>query len=111
MSVEAEFETLWHKDGHRIYLQVNRNELSVIMTSCPGGDDRECKVGRFDCVVQWFIDRYGLDCNVGVCEAAAELELAWAMQGDPNDPDVCQVWVIPVTDMAFAAWLETQQEE
>lgn len=111
MTVDSEFETLWHKDGHRIHLQINRNELSVLMVSCPGHDDRACQMGRFHCAVQWFLDRFGLDCNVGVCDAASEIEVAWTIQGDPNDPDLCQVWVIPVTDLAFSAWLEAQEGE
>jgi hypothetical protein len=100
---------IWNVDGHRVYLQLNRNELSIQMVMCPGHEGRSCNAGGFECVVTWFLEVYGLDCNVGVSEVASEMELAWSIQGDPSDPDLCQVWVIPVTDEAFASWLETQQ--
>lgn len=102
-------EVVWHKDGHVLYLQLNRSELSVLMTLCPGAEDRECRLGKFDCIVEWFISRYGLDCNVGVSEVSSEMEVAWSVQGDTDDPDLCQVWIIPTQDEAFAAWLGTQQ--
>lgn len=102
-------EVVWHKDGHLLYLQLNRSELSVVMTLCPKSDDRKCQVGKFDCIVEWFLSRYGLDCNVGISEVASEMEIAWSVQGDTDDADLCQVWVIPTLDEAFGAWLETQQ--
>jgi hypothetical protein len=100
--------TLWHKDGHSLYLQLNRNELSVLATMCPGTEDRKCHVGKFDCIVEWFVMRYGLDCNVGVSEVSSEMEIAWTVQGDTDDADLCQVWIIPAQDEAFSAWLEGQ---
>lgn len=100
--------TLWRADGHSLYMQLNRNELSILTTMCPGGDDRECKIGNFDCIVEWFVMRYGLDCNVGVSEVSSEMEIAWTVQGDTSDSDLCQVWIIPTKDEAFAAWLEGQ---
>lgn len=104
-------DVVWYKDGHRLYLQLNRSELSVLATICPQGDDRECRVGKFDCIVEWFVGRYGLECNVGVSEVSSEMEIAWSVQGDTDDADLCQVWIIPVADEAFAAWLGTQQGE
>lgn len=100
---------VWNVDGHKVLLQLNRNELSIQMVLCPGHESRSCRVENFDCIVTWFLDMYGLDCNVGVSEVASEMELAWSVQGDVSDPDLCQVWVIPVADEAFASWLETQQ--
>lgn len=100
--------TVWHSDGHSIYMVLNRNELEIQVVSCPGGDNRSCHVGNFDCIVDWFIGRYGLDCNVGVCEVNSTMEIAWSVQGDTSDPDLCQVWIIPVADEAFSAWLSTQ---
>jgi hypothetical protein len=102
-------ESVWHTDGHRIYLQLHRNELSVQITTCPGDDERDCKIGKFDCIVQWFLDTYGLDCNVGLSEVASDMEIAWMVQGDTDDPDLCQVWIIPTADEMFSAWLMTQQ--
>jgi len=99
--------TVWHADGHRIYLQLNRNELVILSVHCPGTG--ECAVGRFDCIVDWFMKTYGLDCNVGVSEIQSDMEIAWSAQGDLDDPDLSQVWIIPLADEAFAAWLTQQQ--
>ncbi len=95
---------VWHKDGHIIHLQLNKENLVITHVTCPGG---ECahKVG---CVVEWFIRRFGLDCNVGVCAPEENMEIAWCLIGDETDLDLSQVWVIPVKDEAFAAWLVTQ---
>jgi hypothetical protein len=100
--------TVWHSDGHSIYMVLNRNELEIQVVSCPGHEGRECQIGKFDCIVDWFLDRYGLDCNVGVSEINSTMEIAWSVQGDTSDPDTCQVWVIPIADEAFSAWLATQ---
>lgn len=103
--------TVWHRDGHVMFLQLNRTEVVVWTVNCPGNDDRACQVGRFPCLVQHFLDRFGLECNVGVCDVHREMEIAWSLQGDPLDPEACQVWVIPIADEAFAAWLATQNVE
>jgi len=100
--------TVWHSDGHSIYMVLNRNEIEIQVVSCPGHEGRECQVGKFDCIVDWFLDRFGLDCNVGVCDISSTMEIAWSVQGDTSDPDLCQVWVIPIADEAFNAWLATQ---
>lgn len=101
-------EVVWHKDNHIMYLRLNRSELSISHVHCPGGDDRECKVGKFNCIVTYFLETYGLDCNVGICDCNSDMELAWSVVGDTDDPELCQVWVIPVDDEAFSAWLITQ---
>lgn len=106
--IDISGDSIWHSDGHRIYMQLNRNELSIQLVTCPGGEDRECQTGKFECIVEWFLERYGLDCNVGVSEVASDMEIAWMVQGDTTDFDLCQVWVIPVADEAFSAWLITQ---
>ena len=100
--------TVWHSDGHRIYMQLNRSELVIQETICPQTEDRFCQTGKFDCIVTWFLDRYGLECNVGISEVFSDMEIAWAAQGDMEDPDLCQVWIIPIIDEAFSAWLTTQ---
>lgn len=100
--------TIWHSDGHRIYMQLERTELVIQEVTCPQTEDRECQTGKFDCIVTWFLNRYGLECNVGVSEVSSDMEIAWSAQGDMDDPDLCQVWVIPVIDEAFSAWLTTQ---
>ena len=105
---DTQTEMVWHKDGHVIHLQLNRSDVVISMVHCPGSDDRECQVGKFSCVVKYFLETYGLDCNVGICECAGEIELAWSAIGDFDEPEQCQVWVIPVEDEAFAAWLISQ---
>lgn len=107
MSVTQE-EMVWHKDGHSIHLQLNRSDVVISMIRCPGHDNRECKLGKFDCIVKHFLETYGLDCNVGICDCSSEIELAWSALGEFDEPEQCQVWVIPIDDEAFAAWLITQ---
>lgn len=108
MSTSTE-EMVWHKDGHVIYLRINRSDLVISSIHCPGTEDRECRIGKFDCVVKFYLETYGLDCNVGTCECAESLELAWSGVGDFDDAENSQVWVIPINDEAFAAWLITQK--
>jgi len=105
---ELEDTTVWHSDGHSVYMVLNRNELEIQVVTCPGGEGRECEIGKFDCIVDYFLGRYGLDCNVGVSEVNSTMEIAWSVQGDVDDPETCQVWVIPLADEAFSAWLSTQ---
>jgi hypothetical protein len=101
-------EVVWHKDGHMIYAQINKSDLVITSVHCPGHEERECKLGSFDCIVTWFLETYGMECNVGICDPSRELEIAWSAVGDFSDSSMCQVWVIPTEDEAFAAWLVTQ---
>lgn len=101
-------EVIWHKDGHAIEIQINRSDIVITSIECPGHDDRECKLGNFHCIVIWFLETYGLECNVGICTPAPTLEIAWSAVGDYSDPEMCQVWIIPTEDEAFAAWLISQ---
>lgn len=98
---------VWHNDGHVMYLELNKAEVVVQTVVCPG--EGECQHERLGCVVQWFMNRFGLDCNVGVCPPSGEMPIAWMLVGDRYDMDACQVWVIPTEDEAFAAWLVTQE--
>lgn len=100
--------TVWHADGHSIYLQLNKSEIEIQGIFCPHNKDGECSVGKFDCVVEYFLSRFGLDCNVGVSEIESTMEIAWSVQGDTDDPELCQVWIIPRKDETFAAWFATQ---
>jgi hypothetical protein len=36
------------------------------------------------------------------------MQIAWTVSGDMALLDECQVWVMPINDEAFAAWLITQ---
>lgn len=103
----VEEESVWHNDGHRISLELNRSNILVTETHCPGGS--ECGHATYGCMVSWFLTRYGLECNVGVAPASHEIEIAWMLSGDSYDLESAQIWVIPTSDEAFAAWLVTQQ--
>jgi len=103
----------WHEDGHELWLQLVRDELVVATTLCPHGgeSDAPCRVRQAPCVVQHFVERFGLECNVGVCAPEERLAIAWAVTGDPDELDLAQVWIIPVTDDVYASWRATQITE
>lgn len=101
----------WHDDGHQLCLQIVRSELVISTVLCPhaGEEEAPCRVRQAPCVVTYFIERYGLECNVGVCVPAEYVDIAWSLEGDPDDIDAeAQVWVIPTTDDFFASWRGTQ---
>ena len=103
-------EMVWHKDSHVIHLQLNKSELRIVGVDCPHTEDAPCKHPDAPCVVKYFITRFGLECNVGVCAPQETLNVAWTLVGGSHQEiDACQVWVIPETDEAFAAWIVTQQ--
>ena len=96
---------VWHNDGHVLCLRLEHQQVNVAEVRCPDHEGRACAHDDTDCVVRHFVNRFGLECNVGVCDAAAEVEVAWHLAGDARDLDAAQVWVMPVTDDAFAAWV------
>lgn len=103
---------LWHDDGHVLWLELNKSEVVVTTVMCPHGEGAPCRHHRIGCVVQHFIHRYGLECNVGVCPAAEQIPVAWALIGgdiNTQDIDECQVWVVPTMDDVFSAWAETMR--
>jgi hypothetical protein len=108
MSLLAD-ETRWHDDGHRVALELHRSELTITTVICPHEDDplKPCQHRSVGCVVRWFLDRFGLECHVGVCVPDEELSLAWALLGDEHDLDAAQVWVISTSDDIFAGWAST----
>lgn len=104
----------WHDDGHELWLQLVRDELVIATVLCPHSvDDDEatpaCRVRQAECVVQHFITRFGLECNVGTCAPEEYLTIAWALVGDPDELDLAQVWIIPTSDDVFASWRATQE--
>jgi hypothetical protein len=99
----------WHNDGHVMLLELNRAEVRVLYLSCP--EQGPCQHPTLGCVVRYFMQRFGLECNVGVAPPTPEMTIAWSLVGDFTDVDASQVWVIPTTDDAFAAWLVTQSAE
>lgn len=103
-------ELVWHDDGHSLWLELNRDNVVVLSTFCPG-PAAQCRNRHDRCVVTEHIDRYGLECHVGQCPPAEHLKVAWSLQGDIDDPDESQVWVISTTDSLFAAWSSTQYDD
>jgi hypothetical protein len=106
-----ESEITWNKDGHRVSLRIEKNNLVISGVSCPhlDTDNKPCHLTDDGCAVKWFLMMYGLECNVGVVDPAPELEIAWSIVGNPNEGlTSCQVWVIPVDDEFFSAWAVTQ---
>ena len=105
---------IWHDDDHRLLLQINKSELKILSVVCPNREKEksDCRHPDAECMVEWFVSRYGLDCNVGVCEPLPELDIAWAFVGDTyREIEAGQIWIIPKNDEAFAAWLISQKLE
>ena len=98
-------DMLWHDDGHSITLRINRSELEVLSITCPKSDDRKCASEEHDCVVEYYIHRFGMECNAGVCPAAENIPICWTLLGDQKNLDLAQVWFMPKTDELFSAWL------
>lgn len=103
-------ELVWHDDGHRLWLELQRDSIVVLSTFCPG-PEAVCRDRHGHCVVTQFVDRYGLECHVGQCAPDEMLTVAWSLQGDIDDPDESQVWVISTTDSLYASWRSAQFPE
>jgi hypothetical protein len=95
-----------HTDGHIISLRLNKHEVEVELSHCP--EEGSCLVREAQCVVEYFINTFGLECNVGSAEVASTMEIAWALMGDNFHVQECQLWWIPVEDDAFSSWLSTK---
>lgn len=109
MGVDTQQEMVWHNDGHSITLQINKSALEITEIHCPHDGNGECHHHDTPCVVKWFLQNYGLECNVGVVKPSETLVLAWAYVGEKHtELTTTQVWVIPVDDEAFSAWMVTQ---
>ena len=106
-----ENEITWHNDGHVVSLRIEKNLLVISGVKCPHAEEdlKPCHFTDDGCAVKWFLMVYGLECNVGVVEPFPELEIAWSMVGNPLEGlAACQVWVIPIKDEFFSAWVESQ---
>lgn len=100
-------EMVWHNDNHAIHLRVNRSEVEIVHVDCPGENNSACQVDD-QCVVQYFIDRFGFDCNAGSCPASETIQICWTLGGNTKDLDSCQLWFMPITDETFQAWIESR---
>lgn len=103
---------MWHDDGHVMWLELNKAEVVITTVICPHShDESACRHRKAGCLVQYFLNRYGLDCNVGVCAASDQIRIAWAVYGDLEDLDACQIWVVPTEDDVFSAWADTMRNK
>lgn len=98
-------DLVWHDDGHKLWLELRRDELVVLSVTCPR---EECVNKHGICVVDEFVKRYGLECHVGQCAPVETLQIAWSINGHMDDMDDCQVWVISISDPLFASWRSAQ---
>jgi hypothetical protein len=112
MTFSLPSEVRWHDDGHAFHLEVQREAIRLTEITCPHDEapDSPCGHRHAGCLVRWFLTRYGLDCNVGVCPAEPVIRIAWSLHGNTDDLDLAQVWVIPTSDPLFASWLAAQGE-
>ncbi len=104
-------EIVWHNDGHAIHLTLRQDVLEITRTECPNGHGSElapCWHAEAKCIVTWFLDRYGLEVNVGVSAPTPRMEIAWGRSGSTWDLDTMQVWTISIEDDFFAAWVDSQ---
>jgi len=101
----------WHNDGHIISLKLDKGFVIISEVYCPFETNPEaaCQVTG-SCIVKSFLERYGLECNVGTVAAKPELQIAWSLVGNPvMGLETCQVWTIPIEDEFFASWLASQE--
>jgi hypothetical protein len=103
-------EQFWHNDGHKIMLRINKAELEVLHIECPGLES-ECYTEEYGCIVRWFIQRFGMECNAGACPPEEIIEICWTIVGDKKNPDAAQVWFMPMKDDVFSAWLISQSND
>lgn len=115
MKQQQEIDQIWHNDGHVIKLRINKTDLEVVDISCPNlekpKDETSCLDSNGNCIIQWFGYRFGMECNVGMCPANEEIEIAWTLVGEKDSPEQSQVWFMPMTDDVFQAWLISQENK
>lgn len=105
--MDKELGAEWHVDGHTMTLILSGDDIQIAFY-CPfqKGRGGKCFDERLNtCVVSYFVDLYGLECNKGVAPIEPDMEVAWCLIGDPYDLDSSQVWIMPKEDTAFGSWL------
>jgi hypothetical protein len=111
MSQRQEIEQIWHNDHHVLSLRINRADLEIMDIVCPASEpSADCLNSHGECLVQWFISRYGMDCNGGVCMASQNMEICWTIIGEKENPESSQLWFMPLSDEVFQAWLTSNSE-
>jgi hypothetical protein len=104
------------EDGHRVTLGVYKERVGISAVHCPNVENQAegyCNRMRDYCVVERFLDVYGLECNVGsIVVSDGSFEVAWMpVVPDRNDtfdrdvdPVFSQVWVVPIEDSEYKMW-------
>ena len=111
-------EMEWHNDGHTVVLSLNKSQLDVVDVLCPSDNGGECEsddrssssADGLGCIVQYFIRRFGVECNIGQCPPEETMEICWTLVGDKRDPDAAQLWFVPVNDEVFYAWMSSHED-
>lgn len=95
-------EAVWHDDGHVMRLELDKDQVIISQTTCP--QKGACSLDGASCIVEYFLDRYGLELNIGSCSITEDIRIAWTYLAEGRDIDAGQVWIIPTNDPVFAAW-------
>jgi hypothetical protein len=95
-------EMEWHNDGHSIELSLDGSEVKISTTHCP--NKGACKHQDAACVVDWFLQMYGIEVNVGACEITGNIPIAWTFIPHNAGLEFSRLWIIPTDDISFAAW-------
>lgn len=98
-------DMLWHNDDHEVMLRISKAELEIIEIKCPHNTSSDCWDENHGCLVEWYLSRYGMECNAGTCPASESIKLCWTIVGDRKNLEAAQLWFMPTTDETFAAWL------
>lgn len=107
----SELEAVWHNDGHEIKVTLEQQHVHVALSECPNNHKPNTACYHEDvngCVVDYFVELFGIECNVGTAPATNPLPIAWAYVGTSRNLEKTQVWIIPSNDDAFAAWFDDQ---
>lgn len=102
----------WNVDGHRLVLNVTKSNVDVAPGICPHGavQGAPCYHAGVDgCVVNYFINVFGLETNTGTVPASPSIEIAWCSEGSEWDVDLVEFLMIPIEDPHFKDWLDSQQ--
>jgi hypothetical protein len=111
LGIENELGAEWHVDGHTMTLVLSGDDIQIALY-CPARKERggKCYDERLNtCVVSYFLELYGLECNKGVAQIEPHMEIVWCLIGDPYDLDSSQVWIMPKEDTAFGSWLAERE--
>lgn len=104
----------WHVDGHRVALNITKSEVQATASICPFGESAEAEcfhLGISGCVVNYFINNYGLETNCGSAPAAPSFEIGWAILGSEWDIDLVEFAMIPTHDPWFESWYTSLTSE